>query len=75
MLTIFVLSIVTLFLKKNFALREEHFPGESEGVRERGGGDSEKRKEERACNHFFYDALPPTFGTFEIIRFWQEQIN
>ena len=74
MLTIFVLSIVTLFLKKNFALRGEHVPGESERVRERGGGQW-KRKEERACNHFFYDALPPTFGTFEIIRFWQEQIN
>ena len=38
MLTIFVLSIVTLFLKKNFALRGEHVPGESERVRERGGG-------------------------------------
>ena len=28
-----------------------------------------KRKGERACNHLFYDPLPPTFGTFEIIRF------
>lgn len=48
MLTIFVLSIVTLFLKKIFALRGEHVPGESERVRERGGGgDSEKgRKRE-----------------------------
>ena len=38
MLTIFVLSIVTLFLKKIFALRGEHVPGESERVREKGGG-------------------------------------
>ena len=28
-----------------------------------------KRKGERACNHFFYDPLPLTFSTFEIIRF------
>ena len=28
-----------------------------------------KRKGERACNHFFYDPLPSTFGMFEIIRF------
>ena len=47
MLTIFVLSIVTLFLKKNFALREEHFPGESEGVRERGGGGTVKKGRKR----------------------------
>ena len=33
------------------------------------GGKKGKRKGERACNHFFYDPLPPTFGTFEIIRF------
>ena len=26
------------------------------------------RKGERACNHFFYDPLPPTFGVFEIKR-------
>ena len=46
MLTIFVLSIVTLFLKKIFALRGEHVPGESERVRERvGGGDGEKGRE------------------------------
>ena len=33
-------------------------------------GEAGKReKEERACNHFFYDPLPPTFGTFEIIGF------
>ena len=33
-------------------------------------GRAEKReKEGRACNHFFYHPLPPTFGTFEIIRF------
>lgn len=75
MLTIFVLSIVTLFLKKIFALRGEHVPGESERVRERGGGDSEKGRKREPVNHFFYDALPPTFDTFEIIRFWQEQIN
>ena len=39
-----------------------------------GGGDGKKGRE-RACDHFFYDALPPTFGTFEIIRFWREPIN
>ena len=22
----------------------------------------------RACSYFFYNSLPPTFGTFEIIR-------
>ena len=38
------------------------------------GGKKEKRRDrererERACNHFFYDLLPPNFGTFEIIRF------
>ena len=33
-------------------------------------GKREKGKGERACNHFLYDPLPPTFGTFEIIRFW-----
>ena len=27
------------------------------------------RKGERACNHFFYNPLLPTFGAFEIIRF------
>ena len=27
------------------------------------------RKEKRACNHFFYNPLLPTFGAFEIIRF------
>ena len=35
--------------------------------REKGKG--RKREKERSCNHFFYDPLPPTFGTFEIIRF------
>lgn len=44
MLTIFVLSIVTLFLKKIFALRGEHVPGESERVRERGGGGTVKKE-------------------------------
>ena len=35
------------------------------------GGAGKKKKEgrERACNHLFYDPLPPTFGTFEMIRF------
>ena len=32
-------------------------------------GEKGKRKGERACNHLFYDPLPHTFGTFEIIRF------
>ena len=44
MLTIFVLSIVTLFLKKIFALRGEHVPGERERVRERGGGGTVKKE-------------------------------
>ena len=39
------------------------------GTRKVGGAKKRKRKGERACNHFFYDPLPPTFGTFEIIRF------
>ena len=34
-----------------------------------GGAGKTKKKGERACNHFFYHPLPPTFGTFEIIRF------
>lgn len=46
MLTIFVLSIVTLFLKKIFALRGEYVPGESERVRERGGGTVKKEGRE-----------------------------
>ena len=46
MLTIFVLSIVTLFLKKIFALRGEHVPGESERVREKGGGTVKKEGRE-----------------------------
>ena len=46
MLTIFVLSIVTLFLKKMFALRGEHVPGESERVCERGGGAVKKEGRE-----------------------------
>ena len=33
------------------------------------GREKGKRKGERACNNFFYNPLPPTFGTFEIIRF------
>ena len=39
------------------------------GTRKVGGAKKRKRKGERACNHLFYDPLPPTFGTFEIIRF------
>ena len=39
-------------------------------VREKlAGWEKRKRKGERACNHLFYDPLPPTFGTFEMIRF------
>ena len=46
------------------------------GYAKRGGGGQEKPKGkgERACNHFFYDSLSHTFGTFEIIGFWQEPI-
>ena len=33
------------------------------------GGAGKREKEGRACNNFFYHPLPPTFGTFEIIRF------
>ena len=33
------------------------------------GRAGKREKEGRACNHFFYHPLPPTFGTFEIIRF------
>ena len=33
------------------------------------GREKGKRKGERACNHLFYDPLPLTFSTFEIIRF------
>ena len=41
-----------------------------EKVREKlAGREKGKRKGERACNHLFYDPLPPTFSTFEIIRF------
>ena len=59
MLTIFVLSIVTLFLKKMFALRGEHVPGESERVHERGGGGSEKgRKREPVIISFTTLFLP-----------------
>ena len=32
-------------------------------------GGAGKKKGERTCNHLFYDPLPPTFGTFEMIRF------
>ena len=42
-----------------------------EDVKEKGTqnvGVAGKRKGERACNHLFYDPLPPTFGTFEISR-------
>ena len=28
------------------------------------GWEQRKRKGERACNHFFYDLLPPTFAAF-----------
>lgn len=38
------MSIVTLFLKKIFALRGEHVPGESERVHERGGGGTVKKE-------------------------------
>ena len=31
------------------------------------GWAGKREQEGRACNHFFYDPLPPTFGTFEII--------
>ena len=49
---------------------EEWGRQESERYAKRGAGrEKEKRKGERACNHFFYDPLPPTFGAFEIIRF------
>ena len=34
-----------------------------------GAGKRKKERRERACNHFFYDPLPSTFGTFEMIRF------
>ena len=30
------------------------------------GREKGKRKGERACNHFFHDPLPPTFGMFEM---------
>ena len=33
------------------------------------GREKGKRKGERARNQLFYDPLPPTIGTFEIIRF------
>ena len=39
------------------------------GTQKAGGAKKKKRKGERACNHFFYDPLPPIFGTFEIIKF------
>ena len=39
------------------------------GTRKVGGAGKRERKRERACNHFFYNPLPPTFGTFEIVRF------
>ena len=38
-------------------------------TRKVGGAGKRKRKGERACNHFFYNPLPPTLGKFEIIRF------
>ena len=40
------------------------------GMRKVGGAKKRKRKGERACDHFFYDPIPPAFGTFEIIRSW-----
>ena len=43
-----------------------------EDVKEKGTqkvGGAGKWKGERACNHLFYDPLPPTFGTFEISWF------
>ena len=43
----------------------------AKGPRKVGGaGKKGKRKGERACDHFFCDPLPPTFGTLKIIRFW-----
>ena len=42
---------------------------ESKSTRKVGGAKKGKRKGERACNHFFYNPLPLTFGMFEIIRF------
>ena len=39
-----------------------------------GGSGKEEKGRERACNHFLYDPLPPTFGTFEIIRVWMSNI-
>lgn len=46
------------------------------GMQKGGGGGSGKKEKgrERACNHFLYDPLPPTFGTFEIIRFRMSNI-
>ena len=38
------------------------------GTRKVGGAKKRKKKGERACDH--YEPLPPTFGTFEIIRSW-----
>ena len=39
------------------------------GTRKVSGEKKRKRKGDRACNHFFYEPLPPTFGTLEIISF------
>ena len=33
------------------------------------GREKGKRKGKRACNHLFYDPLPPNFGAFEVSRF------
>ena len=51
-------------------------PDSGEDAKEKGtrkvGGAGKRKKEGReslSCNNFFYDPLPPTFGTFEIIRF------
>ena len=32
------------------------------------GRAGKRKRGETACSYFFYNSLPPTFGTFEIIR-------
>ena len=71
------MSIVTLLLKKIFALRGEHVPGESERVRGGGGGGDGKKGRERepVIISFTTLFLPLLARLTEIIRFWQEPIN
>ena len=38
------------------------------GTRKVGEAGKKKKKGEKACNHFFRELLPPTFGPFEIIK-------